>query len=151
MLLTQTSEVARSNGPLSLEITTILNFLFIIPLHFNMYIFKFLPYTCAYRFFMDFKIVVRFKKVNFSEYCFQSNDHIFSRKTFITNSCKIGNFELSFFSPSMFPSYTLLYTLLKYLPWNFVLALLIPCVCTCWETQQEAFVCFLVLNLQLRQ
>lgn len=70
MLLTQTSEVARSNGPLSLEITTILNFLFIIPLHFNMYIFKFLPYTCAYRFFMDFKIVVRFKKVNFSEYCF---------------------------------------------------------------------------------
>lgn len=54
---------------LSLEITTILNFLFIIPLHFNTYIFWFLPYVCAYKFFMDFKIAVSFKKVN-SEYCF---------------------------------------------------------------------------------
>lgn len=54
---------------LSLKITTILNFLFILPLHFSMYIFKFLLYVCAYKFFMDFKIVVSFKKVN-SEYCF---------------------------------------------------------------------------------
>lgn len=69
---------------LSPEITTILNFVFVVPLRFNIYI---LPCICVYNFFMDFKIVVSFKKMNL-EYCFLSNDHIFSRESFIINPCK---------------------------------------------------------------